>query len=51
MTDEKRPALSLKRKTSPDSTFAVGSDATPGIVRRKKVVVVTAQPAWSRSKQ
>ncbi|MEQ0232507.1 fertility inhibition protein FinO [Klebsiella sp. CN_Kp109] len=51
MTEEKRPVLSLKRKPAPDSTPAPGSDATPGVVRRKKVVVVSAPPAWKVKKE
>ena len=51
MTEEKRPVLSLKRKPTPDSTPAPGSDATPGVVRRKKVVVVSAPPAWKVKKE
>lgn len=51
MSEEKRPVLSLKRKPAPDSTLAPGSDATPGVVRRKKVVVVSAPPAWKVKKE
>ena len=51
MSEEKRPVLSLKRKPAPDSTPAPGSDATPGVVRRKKVVVVSAPPAWKVKKE
>lgn len=51
MTEEKRPVLSLKRKPAPDNTPAPGSDATPGVVRRKKVVVVSAPPAWKVKKE
>ncbi len=51
MTEEKRPVLSLKRKPAPDSTPAPGSDATPSAVRRKKVVVVSAPPAWKVKKE
>lgn len=51
MSEEKRPVLSLKRKPAPDSTPTPGSDATPGVVRRKKVVVVSAPPAWKVKKE
>ena len=50
MTEEKRPVLSLKRKSAAD-TAAAGSVDTPGVVRRKKVVVVTTPPAWKLKKE
>lgn len=50
MTEEKRPVLSLKRKPATEST---GTDMknTPGVVRRKKVVVVSTPPAWKVKKE
>lgn len=50
MTEEKRPVLSLKRKPAADTAVA-GSVDTPGVVRRKKVVVVTTPPAWKLKKE
>jgi hypothetical protein len=49
MSEEKRPVLSLKRK--PADTAAAGSVDTPGVVRRKKVVVVSTPPAWKVKKE
>ena len=50
MAEEKRPVLSLKRKPAAEST---GTDvtSTPGVVRRKKVVVVSTPPAWKVKKE
>lgn len=50
MAEEKRPVLSLKRKPAAEST---GTDvtSTPGVVRRKKVVVVSTPPAWKVRKE
>lgn len=50
MAEEKRPVLSLKRKPAAEST---GKDvtSTPGVVRRKKVVVVSTPPAWKVKKE
>ena len=50
MAEEKRPVLSLKRKPAAESA---GTDvtSTPGIVRRKKVLVVSAPPAWKVRKE
>ncbi|MBK0469667.1 fertility inhibition protein FinO [Klebsiella aerogenes] len=50
MAEEKRPVLSLKRKPAAEST---GTDVTgtPGVVRRKKVVVVSTPPAWKVKKE
>lgn len=50
MSEEKRPVLSLKRKPAAEST---GTDvtSTPGVVRRKKVVVVSTPPAWKVRKE
>ena len=50
MSEEKRPVLSLKRKPAAEST---GTDvtSTPGVVRRKKVVVVSTPPAWKVKKE
>lgn len=50
MTEDKRPVLSLKRKPAAEST---GTDvtSTPGVVRRKKVVVVSTPPAWKIKKE
>ena len=50
MSEEKRPVLSLKRKPAAEST---GKDVTgtPGVVRRKKVVVVSTPPAWKVKKE
>lgn len=49
MAEEKRPVLSLKRKPAADSARA-DTERTPGVVRRKKVVVVTSPPAWKTKK-
>lgn len=50
MAEEKRPVLSLNRKPAAESA---GTDvtSTPGIVRRKKVLVVSAPPAWKVRKE
>lgn len=50
MEEEKRPVLSLKRKPAAESA---GTDvtSTPGVVRRKKVVVVSTPPAWKVKKE
>lgn len=50
MAEEKRPVLSLKRKPAAEST---GTDvtSTQGVVRRKKVVVVSTPPAWKVKKE
>lgn len=50
MAEEKRPVLSLKRKPAADSTRA-DTEHTPGVVRRKKVVVVSTPPAWKVKKE
>ncbi|MGQ4595909.1 fertility inhibition protein FinO [Raoultella ornithinolytica] len=51
MSEEKRPVLSLKRKPAADSAAPTSDTATPGVVRRKKVVVVSAPPAWKVKKE
>lgn len=51
MSEEKRPVLSLKRKPAADSIAPATDTATPGVVRRKKVVVVSAPPAWKVKKE
>lgn len=50
MAEEKRPVLSLKRKPAAEST---GTDvtSTPGVIRRKKVVVVSTPPALKVKKE
>ncbi|HCE8859373.1 TPA: fertility inhibition protein FinO [Klebsiella michiganensis] len=50
MAEEKRPVLSLKRKPAAESA---GTDVTntSGVVRRKKVVVVSTPPAWKVKKE
>lgn len=50
MAEEKRPVLSLKRKPAAENA---GTDVTntPGVVRRKKVVVVSTPPAWKVKKE
>ncbi|WP_200780730.1 fertility inhibition protein FinO [Klebsiella oxytoca] len=50
MVEEKRPVLSLKRKPAADST-GPDSPGSPGVVRRKKVVVVSTPPAWKVKKE
>ena len=42
MSEEKRPVLSLKRKPAENSTAPAEATPVPGVVRRKKVVVVPA---------
>lgn len=49
MNDEKRPVLSLKRKPPAETPSAPETD-TARVVRRKKVVTVTAPPAWKAKK-
>lgn len=46
MSEEKRPVLSLKRKPAENSTAPAEATPAPGVVRRKKVVVVSSPPAW-----
>lgn len=50
MSEEKRPVLSLKRKPAEDSTAPAEATPVPGVVRRKKVVVVSSPPAWKAKK-
>lgn len=50
MAEEKRPVLSLKRKPAAEST-GKNVTGTPGVVRRKKVVVVSTPPAWKVKKE
>ncbi|HBR0915087.1 fertility inhibition protein FinO [Klebsiella oxytoca] len=50
MAEEKRPVLSLKRKPAAEST-ETDVTSTPGVVRRKKVVVVSTPPAWKVKKE
>lgn len=50
MSEEKRPVLSLKRKPAEDSTAPAEATPVPGVVRRKKVVVVSSPPAWKVKK-
>jgi len=50
MAEEKRPVLSLKRKPAEDSTAPAEATPVPGVVRRKKVVVVSSPPAWKLKK-
>ncbi|HBW4950693.1 TPA: conjugal transfer protein, partial [Klebsiella pneumoniae] len=45
MAEEKRPVLSLKRKPAENSTAPAEATPAPGVVRRKKVVVVSSPPA------
>lgn len=45
MAEEKRPVLSLKRKPAENSTAPQRQPLLPGVVRRKKVVVVSSPPA------
>jgi hypothetical protein len=51
MSEEKRPVLSLKRKPAADNAGANNNTGTPGVVRRKKVVVVSTPPAWKVKKE
>ncbi|MFW8320155.1 conjugal transfer protein, partial [Klebsiella pneumoniae] len=48
--EEKRPVLSLKRKPAENSTAPAEATPAPGVVRRKKVVVVSSPPAWKAKK-
>lgn len=50
MSEEKRPVLSLKRKPAENSTAPAEATPAPGVVRRKKVVVVSSPPAWKAKK-
>ncbi|MBS2976757.1 fertility inhibition protein FinO, partial [Klebsiella pneumoniae] len=50
MAEEKRPVLSLKRKPAENSTAPAEATPAPGVVRRKKVVVVSSPPAWKAKK-
>ena len=50
MSEEKRPVLSLKRKPAENSTAPAEATPVPGVVRRKKVVVVSSPPAWKAKK-
>ena len=50
MAEEKRPVLSLKRKPAAEST-GMEVTSTPGVFRRKKVVVVSTPPAWKVKKE
>lgn len=50
MAEEKRPVLSLKRKPAENSTTPAEATPAPGVVRRKKVVVVSSPPAWKAKK-
>lgn len=50
MSEEKRPVLSLKRKRAENSTAPAEATPAPGVVRRKKVVVVSSPPAWKAKK-
>ena len=50
MDEEKRPVLSLRRKPAAEST-GTNVTRTPGVVRRKKVVVVSTPPAWKVRKE
>ena len=50
MSEEKRPVLSLKRKPAENSTAPAEATPAPGVVRRKKVVVVSSPPAWQAKK-
>ncbi|HBQ6634458.1 TPA: fertility inhibition protein FinO [Klebsiella pneumoniae] len=49
MTEEKRPTLSLKKKSAEQSTGT--EPESPRIVRRKQVVNVTTPPAWKVKKE
>nr|AVI43467.1 hypothetical protein [Klebsiella pneumoniae] len=49
MAEEKRPVLSLKRKPAENST-APQRQPAHGVVRRKKVVVVSSPPARKAKK-
>jgi hypothetical protein len=49
--EEKRPVLSLKRKPAENSTAPAEATPAPGVVRRKKVVVVSSPPAWKAKKE
>ncbi|MFO4504821.1 MULTISPECIES: fertility inhibition protein FinO [Klebsiella] len=51
MSEEKRPVLSLKRKPAENSTAPAEATPVPGVVRRKKVVVVSSPPAWKAKKE
>ncbi|SAW13997.1 fertility inhibition protein FinO [Klebsiella pneumoniae] len=51
MSEEKRPVLSLKRKPAENSTTSAEATPAPGVVRRKKVVVVSSPPAWKAKKE
>ena len=51
MSEEKRPVLSLKRKPAENSTAPAEATPAPGVVRRKKVVVVSSPPAWKAKKE
>lgn len=51
MAEEKRPVLSLKRKPAENSTAPAEATPVPGVVRRKKVVVVSSPPAWKAKKE
>ncbi|HEO9814698.1 TPA: fertility inhibition protein FinO [Klebsiella variicola] len=50
MSEEKRPVLSLKRKPAENSTAPAEATPALGVVRRKKVVVVSSPPAWKAKK-
>lgn len=50
MSEEKRPVLSLKRKPAENSTAPAEATPAPGVMRRKKVVVVSSPPAWKAKK-
>ncbi|HFN0855573.1 fertility inhibition protein FinO [Klebsiella pneumoniae] len=49
MTEEKRPTLSLKKKSAEQSTGT--EPESPRIVRRKQMVNVTTPPAWKVKKE
>ncbi len=50
MAEEKRPVLSLKRKPAENSTAPAEATPAPGVVRRKKVVVVSS-PLYLEGKE